>query len=131
MEDIFHPVLRNNSIFKVYQSKNESFLYSILAALYSSKINYRLFHQVNAYQKYKKLLNTKNLPFPIKNKHIGVFLQNNPSLNVKIRLFNSVVVSDTNMKIFEHRKIGTGKKLSISYFIKLTKTKSHVIIIFG
>ena len=109
MEDIFHPVLRNNSIFKVYQSKNESFLYSILAALYSSKINYRLFHQVNAYQKYKKLLNTKNLPFPIKNKHISLFLQNNPTLNIKIRLFNSVVVSDTNMKIFEHRKTSTSR----------------------
>ena len=103
MEDIFHPVLRNNSIFKVYQSKNESFLYSILAAMYSSKIDYRLFHQVNAYQKYKKSLNTKNLPFPIKNKHISLFLQNNPTLNIKIRLFNSVVVSDANMNIIEHR----------------------------
>ena len=69
-----------------------------------------MFHQVNAYQKYKKLLNTKNLPFPIENKHIGVFLQNNPSLKVKIQLFNSVIVSDTNMKIFEHRKIGKGRK---------------------
>ena len=123
MEDIFHPVLRNNSIFKVYQSKNESFLYSILAAMYSSKINYRLFHQVNAYQKYKKLLNTENLPFPIKNKHISLFLQNNPTLNIKIRLFNSVVVSDTNMKIFEHRKIGTGRKVINILFHKTYKDK--------
>ena len=54
MEDIHHPVLNNNSIFKVYQSKNESFLYSILAALYSNKIDRRLFHRPSAYQKYKK-----------------------------------------------------------------------------
>ena len=31
MEDIHHPVRNNNSIFKVYQSKNESFLLPRLA----------------------------------------------------------------------------------------------------
>ena len=54
MEDIHHPVLNNNSIFKVYQSKDESFLYSILAALYSNKIDRRSFHRPSAYEKYKK-----------------------------------------------------------------------------
>ena len=104
MEDIFHPVLNNNSIFKIYQSKNESFLYSILAALYSSKIDYRLFHHPNAYKKYKKFINVENIPLPMKNKHINLFLKSNPKLNIKIRLFSSVVVSNTNMKIFEHKK---------------------------
>ena len=54
MDDIHHPILNNNSIFKVYQSKDEGFLYSILAALYSNKIDRRLFHRLSAYQKYKK-----------------------------------------------------------------------------
>ena len=43
MIDIFHPVLNNNSIFKIYQCKDESFLYSILAALYSKKIGKKCF----------------------------------------------------------------------------------------
>ena len=52
MNDVFHPVLNNNSIFKIHQSKDESFLYSILAALYSNRINAKQFHQVNAYAIY-------------------------------------------------------------------------------
>ena len=50
MEDIHHPILNNNSIFKVYQSKHESFLYSILAVLYSNKIDRRSFHRPSAYK---------------------------------------------------------------------------------
>ena len=123
MKDIFHPVLNNNSIFKIYQSKNESFLYSILAALYSSKIDYRLFHHPNAYKKYKKNINVENIPLPMKNKHINLFLKSNPKLNIKIRLFSSVVVSNTNMKIFEHRKMGKGKKLINILFHKTYKGK--------
>ena len=68
MEDIHHPILNNNSIFKVYQSKGESFVYSILAALYSNKIDRRSFHRPSAYQKYRKLLNLKNITLPISNK---------------------------------------------------------------
>ena len=33
MNDVFNPVLNNNSIFKIHQCK-ESFLYSVLAHLY-------------------------------------------------------------------------------------------------
>ena len=123
MEDIFHPVLNNNSIFKVYQSKNESFLYSILAALYSCKIDYRLFHHPYAYKKYKNLINVENIPLPMKNKHINLFLKNNPKLNIRIRLFNSIVVSITNMKIFEHKEIGKGKKIINVLFHKTYKGK--------
>ena len=63
------------------------------------------------------------MPFSIKNKHIGVFLQNNRSLIIKIRLSNSVLVSDTNMKIFEHRKIGTRRKVINILFHKIYKDK--------
>ena len=54
MEDISHPVLNNNSIFKIYKSKNESIIYLILAALYSSKIDRRSFHHPDVYEPYKK-----------------------------------------------------------------------------
>ena len=102
MKDIFHPVLNNNSIFKVYQSKHESFLYSILASLYSKKIDSRIFHQPHVYTKYKKLLNVENISFPMKNKNIDLFLRNNPKLDISIRLFDSIVVSKNDMKIYAH-----------------------------
>ena len=105
MSDIHHPILNNNSIFKVHQTRNESFLYSILAALYSNKIDRRRFHQPNAYQKYKKLLNLKNISFPMKNKNIIHVLQNNPQFDITIKLFDSVVISETDMKIYEHKLI--------------------------
>ena len=111
MEDIHHPVLNNNSIFKVYQAKDESFLYSILAALYSNKIDRRSFHRPSAYEKYKKTLNIKNINFPIRNKDIVHFLRNNPKLNVAIRLFDSVVISEKDMRIYEYKVIGKGSQV--------------------
>ena len=79
MNDVFHPALNNNSIFKIHQSKDESFFYSILPSLYSNRINVRQFYQVNAYAKYKKLLNIGNIIFPMKNKDMNVF-ENNQTL---------------------------------------------------
>ena len=93
MEDISHPTLNNNSVFKIYKSKNESFLYSILAALYSNKIDRQSFHHPEAYEKFKRKINTQNMSFPMKNKNIIHFLKNNPNLNICIRLFDSVVTS--------------------------------------
>ena len=123
MNDVFHPVLNNNSIFKIHQSKDESFLYSILAALYSNRINVRQFHQVNAYARYKKLLNIGNITFPMKNKDINVFLKNNPNLDISIRLFDSIAISKTDMKIYEYRIIGKGRKIINLLFHKSYKNR--------
>ena len=131
MEDIYHPVLNNNSIFKIYQSKNESFLYSVLAAIYSKTIDRRLFHLPNAYIKYKKKLNLENLSFPMKNKNIKVFLQNNPKLNLRIRLFDSIIVSNKDMRIYENKIIGKGKVTINILFHKSYKDKKHFITTFG
>ena len=123
MNDELHPVLNNNSIFKIHQSKDESFLYSILAALYSNRINVRQFHQVNAYARYKKLLNIGNITFPMKNKDINVFLKNNPNLDISIRLFDSITISKTDMQIYEYRIIGKGHKVINLLFHKSYKNK--------
>ena len=123
MNDVFHPVLNNNSIFKIHQSKDESFLYSILAALYSNRINVKQFHRVNAYAKYKKLLNIGNITFPMKNKDINVFLKNNPNLDISIRLFDSIAISKTDMKIYEYRIIGKGRKIINLLFHKSYKNR--------
>ena len=84
MNDVFHPILNNTSIFKIHQSKDESILYSILASLYSNRIDAKPFHQANTYAKYKKLLNIENVTFPMKNKNIAVFLKNNPKYDISI-----------------------------------------------
>ena len=125
MEDISHPTLNNNSVFKIYKSKNESFLYSILAALYSNKIDRRSFHHPEAYEKFKRKINTKNISFPMKNKNIIHFLKHNPNLNISIRLFDSVVTSKNDMKIYEHKVIGKGKKIiNILFHKSYIKKKS-------
>ena len=123
MNDVFHPVLNNNSIFKIHQSKDESFLYSILAALYSNRVKLKRFHQVNAYARYKKLLNIGNITFPMKNKDINVFLKNNPNLDISIRLFDSITISKTDMQIYEYRIIGKGHKVINLLFHKSYKNK--------
>ena len=123
MEDIHHLILNNNSIFKVYQSKDESFLYSILAALYSNKIDRRSFHRPSAYEKYKKTLNIKNINFPIRNKDIVHFLRNNPKLNVAIRLFDSVVISEKDMRIYEYKVIRKGSQVINILFHKYYRNK--------
>jgi len=123
MEDIFHPVLNNNSVFKIYQSKDESFIYSILAAIYSHKIDARSFHQPSAYRKYKKLLNVANTPLPMKNKNIKLFLRNNSRLDISIRLFDSILISKNDMKIYEHKVIGKGRKIINILFHKRYKNK--------
>lgn len=123
MEDIFHPVLNNNSVFKIYQSKDESFIYSILAAIYSHKIDARSFHQPSAYRKYKKLLNVANAPLPMKNKNIKLFLRNNSRLDISIRLFDSILTSKNDMKIYEHKVIGKGRKIINLLFHKRYKNK--------
>ena len=123
MEDIFHPVLNNSSVFKIYQSKDESFIYSILAAIYSRKIDARSFHQPSAYRKYKKLLNIANVPLPMKNKNIKLFLRNNSRLDISIRLFDSILISKNDMKIYEHKVVGKGRKIINILFHKSYKNK--------
>ena len=123
MDNIYHPVLSNNSIFKVHKSNVESFLYAILAALYSHKIDRRSFHNSSSYEKYKRTLNLKNILFPITLKEIPYFLKNNPHLNISIRLFDSIKISQNDMKIYSGKIIGSGKKIINILFHKTYKNK--------
>lgn len=102
--------LNNDSIFKVYQWKDESFIYSVLAALDSKTMDRRLFHRPTVYEKYKRKLNLENITFPMKNKDIEILLKNNPNLNLRLRLFDSIMVSKNDMKIYESKVIGKGQK---------------------
>ena len=59
MYNISHPVLNKSSIFKIYNANEENFIYAILAALFSRKIDRRSFRFPSAYNKYKKSSNLK------------------------------------------------------------------------
>ena len=39
------------------------------------------------------------------------FLKNNPNLDIRIRLFDSIAISKTDMKLYEYRIIGKGRKI--------------------
>ena len=49
-----HPQLNYNSIFKIYNANDESFIYATLAALYSNTIDRRDFHHPSAYENFKR-----------------------------------------------------------------------------
>lgn len=80
MAHLKHSIPENNSIFKVHQCNDESFLYAILAVLYSNSTDRILFHHIRSYEKYRKTLNLSNILFPITNKDIPYFLSLNHSL---------------------------------------------------
>ncbi len=130
MYNISHPILNKNTIFKIYNTNEENFIYAILAALYSNKIDRRAFHQTHAYNNYKKSLNLKNIVFPMSNKHISIFLKNNNHLDISIRLFESIKISKNDMQIYNTKIIGTGSKIINILFHKIYKNKKSYYIYF-
>ena len=91
----------------------------------------RLFHRPTVYEKYKRKLNLENITFPMKNKDIKIFLKNNPNLNLRLRLFDSIMVSKNDMKIYESKVIGKGRKIVNILFHKTFKNKRTFTIIIG
>ena len=79
----------------------------------------------------KKTLNIKNINFPIRNKDIVHFKRNNPKLDIAIRLFDSVVISEKDMRIYEYKVIGKSSQVINILFHKCHRNKKHHINIFG
>ena len=59
----------------------------------------------------------------MRNKNIDIFLKNNPKLDISIRLFDSITISKTDMKIYEYKVIGKGRKIINLLFHKSYKNK--------
>ena len=131
MYNISHSVLNKNSIFKIYNTNKENFIYAILAALYSNKIDRRTFHFPSAYNKYKKIINLKNITLPMTNKKIPIFLKHNTHLDITIRLFDSIKISENDMQIYQAKIIGKGSIIVNILFHKIYKEKKHTISISG
>ena len=103
MKDVHHPIPDTVSIFKVHQSRMGSFLYSVLAALYSNSIDRRTFHNQSAV-KIQKIVKYNQHSFSMKHKHIFHFFKNIPKLHISIGL--SVAISSRVTKIFNYKTIG-------------------------
>jgi len=56
-----------------------------------------------------------------------MFLKNNPTLDISIRLFDSIATSKTDMKIYEYRIIGKGRKIINLLFHKYYKNKKIIL----
>ena len=59
------------------------------------------------------------------------FLNRNPRLDISVRLLDSIKASETDVKIYESKIIGKGKKILTFCFINHIKTKNHFTNIFG
>ena len=125
-----HPVLNKQSIFKVYNTNKENFVYVILAALYSKKIPRKSYHFPSAYNFYKNSLNLKNITLPMTNKNILSFIKDNARLDISIRLFDSIKISENDMHIYETKVIGRGTNIINILFHKIYKRKKTYYVYF-
>ena len=130
MYNISHPVLNKQSIFKVYNTNEENFIYVILAALYSKKISRKIFHFPSTYNNYKKSLNLKNISLPMTNKNIPSFIKNNAHLDISIRLFDSIKISQNDMQIYQTKILGKGSNIINILFHKIYKRKKTYYVYF-
>ena len=130
MYNISHPVLNKTSIFKVYNTNKENFIYVILAALYSKKISRKRFHFPSAYNIYKQSLNLTNITLPTTNKNIPYFIKNNTHLNISIRLFDSIKITENDMQIYQTKVIGKGSNIINLLFHKIYKHRNTYYVYF-
>ena len=130
MYNLSHPVLNKRSIFKVYNTNKENFVYVILAALYSKKIPRKSYHFPSAYNFYKNSLNLKNITLPMTNKNIPSFIKDNARLDISIRLFDSIKISENDMHIYETKVIGRGTNIINILFHKIYKRKKTYYVYF-
>ena len=120
--------LNKRSIFQIYHTNEENFIYAILAALYSNKADQKTFHYPSAYINYKKTLNLKNVSLPMKNKNIPHFLKNNHHLNFSIRLFDLIKTSNSEVQMYEAKIFGKGGNIINIMFYEIYKEKKTYYI---
>ena len=130
-----HPQLKNKSIFKLHNCKKESFIYSLLAALYSTKLSNNVFHDPKQYKKYKSNLNLhgNKISFHIKVNQIKQFVHQNQNLNIKIKLFEATKISNDEIYIHDtHIEHGKGKMWFAFFSTKVCfPIKRYFICIIG
>ena len=110
-----HPQLNRRHFFKVYKSGYGivSFIYSLMAALYSNTIHRNFMHSPNCYKRFVNTLNLQKITFSKDSlKQLKIFLKNNSNLNVKIILFEGRLSPKSgNIEVYQHSKIEHGKRI--------------------
>ena len=109
-----HPQLNSRHFFRIYDTGSgvTSFIYSLLAAIYSNVLHRNVMHSKKAYQAFLKTLDLKKVSYHSSSiKNLKSILEYNKHLNVKIILFEGRLSPLTgNIEIFKRCILGDGSK---------------------
>ena len=111
--DIKHPQLEKRNFFKVYNSGTGicSFIYSVLAALYSDKLHRNVMHYEETYQKFLKNLDMTSLRYQkglIRD--IKTFLKQNKNLDISVVIYEGRLSPNSkHIQVRKYGKLGVGK----------------------
>ena len=122
-DNINISAIKNNAeLFNPIKTKNKCFLYCIAYALYGSNYKPKSKKSLNSFlKKYVKKFNTKGISFPITIKHIGKFIKNNPTLNLKL----NILYQKTNGEVFP-MEFGLGKGNKIVNLLMIQRKNDDV-----
>ena len=142
--DLQHPQLEKRNFFRVYNSGSGiwSFIYSVLAALYSGVLHRNVIHYKETYHKFLRKLDLTSLRYQKGSiKDIKTFLKQNKFLDISIVIYEGRLSPDSNqIQVWKYGKLGVGKneinvlhtfifkngeKLSYYFYIKNILTIHH------
>ena len=110
-----HPQLNDRHFFRIHDSGSgiTSFIYCLLAAIYSNDLHRNVMHSKQAYQNFLKTLNLENI-FSYHSssfRTLKLFLRHNQQLNITIILYEGRLSPSTGkIEIFKHSTLGCGSK---------------------
>ena len=99
-----HPQLESHNFFKSKKNATDSFLYAILASIYSNRFDSKNAHNSSSYHQFKEGLDLSNIKFPPSTLSIKKFVAQNLHLGISIRIYETNKCATTkNLRIFDHR----------------------------
>ena len=112
--DIKHPQLEKRNFFKVYNSGTGicSFIYSVLAALYSDKLHRNVMHYKETYQKFLKNLDMTSLRYQKGSiRDIKTFLKQNKNLDISVVIYEGRLSPHSkHLQVWKYGKLGVRKR---------------------
>ena len=112
--DIRHPQLEKRNFFRVHNSGYGiwSFIYSILAAIYSNSLHRNIMHHHTSYQKFIKSSNINTSRFESGSiKDVKLFLKANEKLNLNVTINEGRLCPNSGkLQVWKSVKIGNGEK---------------------
>ena len=128
--DIRHPTLEKRNFFKVYNSGSGlwSFIYAILAALYSPLLHRNVMHYKESYKKFTKKIEMESLNIKRGNiKDLKMFLQQNKNWDVSVNLYEGRLSHHSpDIQVWKYGKLGDGKSdINVLHIFQYVKKKKR------